>query len=132
MYMCAEKFTLENQQKPLPDYPTAEREDQEDIEEHEATATREYEDEVAPISDTEEIDETSDSGVLPVIDGITETANTDPQIHLTQDQMQLQDSAMVDVAAEESDSDDRDLLPPPVTQMKDISQEIIGKNGSSL
>lgn len=112
---------MENRQKPSPDYRTAEREDQEGIEEHEATATRAFGDEVAPISDTEEIDETSDSGDIPVIDGITEATDTDPQIHLTQDQIQLQDSAVVDMAAEESDSDDGDLLPPPVTRMKDTS-----------
>ena len=96
----------------------AEGEDQENLEENEAS--KETEDENAPISDIDESDLVEDTDTSPTVQSALEFESTASQELPAQDR--LQDATMIAIDAGE-DNDDGDLLPPPVTRLGERSQK---------
>jgi hypothetical protein len=118
MYMCSEKFTLESQQSSLLDHRMAEGEDQENLEENEAN--KETEDENAAISDIDESDLVEDTDMSPTVQsvlGFESTASQELPSH-----SRPQDVTMTAIRPD-PESDDEDLLPPPVTHLGERYQK---------
>ena len=123
MYMCSEKFTLEGQQVTRLEKPM-ESESQEALEEDEAL--RANEEDAAPISDDEEVEETEDVGsniepeALYQAEGILAEAQQPSMHNQTYD---VEGNAEEMEGGEVDEDDEADLLPPPITQLGDRSQK---------
>ncbi|KAJ5152474.1 hypothetical protein N7492_009754 [Penicillium capsulatum] len=120
MYMCSEKFTLEEQQLSRMEKPI-ESEGQEELEEDEALKA----DDVALISDDEEVEESEDAAgniatkVRSQAEGMLAESDR-PSTHSQTYDVEGQEE---EVEVEEDEDDEADLLPPPITQLGDRSQK---------
>lgn len=118
LYMCSEKFTLESQQLSVQDRRMAEGEDQENLEESEAS--KEAEDEDAAISDIDESDPVEDTDASRIDGSALGFESTASLELLSQDR--LQDVEMTAIGPE-PESEEEDLLPHPVTHLAERSQK---------
>lgn len=117
MYMCSDKFTLEGQQLYSLEKMASRREDQDVFEEDEAT--KDTEDDIAPISDAEEDDLIDDTEAGLAVEGTDGGDKKGPEEVAHNDEPQ--DATMTDRA--EDEDDDEDLLPPPVTRLGERSHK---------
>jgi hypothetical protein len=118
IYICSEKFTLESQQSSLLDHRIAEEEDQENLEENKAN--KETKDKNTAISNIDESNLVEDTDISPTVQsvlGFESTASQELPSH-----SQPQDVTMTAIRPD-PESDDEDLLPPPVTHLGERYQK---------